>query len=518
MLYTSDVHCGIDDGFGYAGLYAIRQNLEKQGYETILVDDGDAIQGDTIGSLTKGDAIIDIMNEVGYDVAIPGNHEYDYGMDTFFSLVNQADFPYISCNFTKEDKLVLPPYKIIEKGGIKIAFVGVTTPKTLSSAAPKYFQNENGEYIYGFMQGDDGKKLYDAVQNAVDAARSEGADYVYVMGHLGNVDSTRPYTYADVISNTNGIDVFLDGHSQDTEQVVMKNKDGADVTRSAVGTKLNCIGHSLITSEGIKDTGIWNWTNDDGATTLFGIDNKVGKIVSKKKKELDKILKQKIAHSSVELTINDPTAKDSHGNPIRMVRRAETNLGDFCADAIRIRAGADIAFQNGGGIKSNITKGDVTYEDIISVLPYNDTICIVEASGQQILDGLEWSTRKIPQEQGPFLQVSGITYEIDSSIDSPCVSNDEGALVSISGPRRVRNVQVGGEPIDPNRNYTVASTTHILLNHGGGNTAFEGAKVIQSDFGLENIVLADYIIENLEGNISTGYENPYGQGRIVIKE
>lgn len=516
VLYTSDVHCGVEDGFGYAGLYAIRKSLEDHGYETILVDDGDAIQGDIIGSFTHGEAIVDIMNEAGYDVAIPGNHEFDYGMDNFFYLVNYADFPYISCNFTKNDELVLPPYKIIEKGGIKIGFVGVTTPETLTSSDPKHFQNEKGEYIYGFMEGDDGKKLYDSVQKAVDEVRSKGADYVYVMGHVGNEESCRPYTYADIIANTNGIDVFLDGHSHDTEQVVVKNKDGVDVTRSAVGTKFAYIGHSLITSEGIKDTGLWSWTNDVSAISLLGIDNKFGRAVNKKMQELEAILKQKVATSSVELTTNDPDKKDSKGQPVRLIRRSETNLGDLCADSIRIRTGADIGFQNGGGLRNNIKKGDITYEDIIDVLPFNDTICTVEATGQQILDALEWGAKKLPQEQGPFLQVSGITLEINSGIASPCVTNEQGTLIGIEGPRRVSNVRINGEPIDPNKKYIVGGATHVLLNHGGGNTAFDGAKVIQSDCGLEYFILADYIVEDLEGNISTGYENPYGQGRIVI--
>ena len=515
VLYTSDVHCGVEDGFGYAGLYAIRKSLEDQGYETILVDDGDAIQGETIGSYTHGEAIVDIMNKAGYDVAIPGNHEFDYGMDNFFYLVNHANYPYISCNFTKNDGLVLPPYKIIEKGGLRIGFVGVTTPETLTSSEPKHFQNEKGEYIYGFMEGDAGKRLYDSVQKAVDEVRSKGADYVYVMGHVGNEESNIPYTYADIIANTNGIDVFLDGHSHDTEQVVVKNKDGVDVTRSAVGTKLAHIGHSLITSEGIKDTSLWSWTNDVSAISLLGIDNKLGSAINKKMQELEAILKQKVAYSSVELTTNDPEKKDSKGQPVRLIRRTETNLGDLCADSIRIRTGADIAFQNGGGIRDNIKKGDITYEDIIAVLPFNNTICTVEATGQQILDALEWSTKKLPHDQGGFLQVSGITFEIDSSIDSPCVSDETG--MRITGPRRVSNVQINGEPIDPNKNYTVAGTSFIILSHGDGNTAFDGAKVIQSDCGSEENVLVDYIIENLGGNISTGYENPYGQGRIVIK-
>ena len=246
ILFTSDVHCGVSRGFGYAGLKRVKDTLEKYGYETILVDD---------------EAIVNLMNEVGYDAAIPGNHEFDYGTTCFLELVQKAEYKYISCNLTYLDELVLEPYVIKEAAGKKIGFVGVTTPRTVRGSKPSNFQNENGEYVYGFMQEDlTGAKVYQAVQDAVDAARAEGADYVYLMAHLGNEEECRPWTYEDVIANTNGIDVVLDGHSHDMDQIVMKNKDGENVTRSAVGTKLASIGYSHISAEGeIAETGIWSW-------------------------------------------------------------------------------------------------------------------------------------------------------------------------------------------------------------------------------------------------------------------
>ena len=249
ILFTSDVHCGIDQGWGYAGLYAVKESLSKDNY-VLLVDDGDAIQGEPIGTMTKGEAIIDIMNAVGYDIAIPGNHEFDYGMDRFLELTEKANFPYISCNFNKEGELVFAPYVIKEFDGVKIAFVGVTTPMTLRSSTPRYFMNDEGEFIYGFMQDETGEALYAAVQKAVDDARAEGAQYVIVMAHLGNEAECSPWMYSDVIAHTTGIDAWLDGHSHDTEQVVMKNKDGQDVVRSACGTKLAHIGALTITTDG----------------------------------------------------------------------------------------------------------------------------------------------------------------------------------------------------------------------------------------------------------------------------
>lgn len=248
ILFTSDVHCGIDQGFGYAGLYAVKQQMEKS-YNVLLVDDGDSIQGEPVGTMTKGDAIIDLMNAVGYDVAIPGNHEFDYGMDNFLSLTKKANFPYISSNFTYKDELVFPAYVIKEVEGLKVAFVGITTPESITKSTPKYFQDENGNYVYGFLEGGTGEKLYAGVQSAVDAARAEGADYVIAIAHLGNEATSSPYTYADVLGNTTGIDAMVDGHSHDTDQLVMKNKDGEDVIRAACGTKLEGIGYVTISAK-----------------------------------------------------------------------------------------------------------------------------------------------------------------------------------------------------------------------------------------------------------------------------
>ena len=239
ILYTSDIHCGADQGFGLVGLKQVRDTFEAQGYTTILVDDGDAVQGELMGTVTKGEAMIKLMNEMKYDVVIPGNHEFDYGMEQFNKLVEMADFPYISCNLTKEGELVFEPYIIKEAAGKRIAFVGVTTPETLSSSMPSNFKNEDGEFIYDFMNDASGEKLYAAVQKAVDDARAEGVDYVYLLGHLGIDESSQPWDYADVISHTNGIDVMLDGHSHDTEQVTMKNKDGETVVRSAAWSEKN---------------------------------------------------------------------------------------------------------------------------------------------------------------------------------------------------------------------------------------------------------------------------------------
>ena len=518
ILYTSDVHCGVDEGFGYAGLKQIRKSLEAKGYETILVDDGDSIQGANIGALDNGETIIGYMNDLGYDVAIPGNHEFDYGVDQFLKLTEKAEFPYISCNFVREDKLVFRPYVIKEKAGKKIAFVGVTTPTTITSSTPKFFQNDKGEYIYGFMRDQTGEAVYNAVQNAVDSARADGAELVYLMGHLGLAEDDSPWTYADILSHTSGIDVMLDGHSHDTEQVVMKNKDGYDVTRSACGTKMGSIGYSHITPEGkVEETGIWSWNNAVSVPEILGIDNEIGRKITDRQNEIKEELSKKIGTTEYELTISDPEAVDASGKPIRMVRRAETNLGDLVTDAIRVRAGADIGIVGGGGIRVTLPKGDLTVNDMMTVLPFGNRICVVKATGQQILDALESGASAIPGEYGGFLHVSGMSYEVDSRIKSSCVADADGMLSVTKGKRRVSNVKVGGEPIDAEKIYTVAGANYTLLFNGDGQTAFDDAEYVK-DIGLDYVVVSDFIEKDLHGVIGSEYADPFGQGRIIISD
>ena len=518
ILYTSDIHCGIDEGFGYAGLEQICKYEQEKGYEVILVDDGDNIQGDPLGLLTKGDALIDLMNKMGYSVAIPGNHEFDYGVDNFLSLAEKAQFKYISCNFQYKGENVFDPYVIREIGGRKIGFVGVTTPTTITASKPTLFEDENGEFVYSFLQDETGEGVYNAVQSAVDNARKEGAEYVIVLGHLGNEEQCRPWTYADVISHTNGIDAFLDGHSHDTDQVIMKNKDGKEVPRSACGTKMQHIGWCRIPAEGEVTAGIYSWTLDDSAPEVLGIENEMSTAVKEARGSISKLLEGKIAVSEQEMTIYDPVAVDPEWGKVRMIRRAETNLGDLCTDAYRFMTGADIALLGGGGIRVSIPAGDVTMKNMYEVFPFGNEICVVQATGQQILDALEWGAAAVPGENGGFMQVSGLSYEIHTYIDSTCTKDVNGMFTGVAGERRVKNVKVNGTPIDPDALYKVAGNDYWLLNGGDGQTAFNGAERVDAGGLMDVQVLSDYITGELGGVIGKEYSDPTGQGRIVIVE
>lgn len=513
VLYTNDVHCGVDDNIGYAGVAAYKNAYEKAGYEVVLVDSGDAVQGATIGTLSKGEYIVEIMNELGYAAAAVGNHEFDYGMDRFMELTELADYDYVAANFVDKDgNLVVDAYTIVEAGGHKIAFVGAATPETFTSSSPAYFQDENGNFIYGFCEGGDGSDFYAAIQSAVDSAAAEGADIVIVLSHLGTNLESAPYSASDLIENTNGIDAVLDGHSHSVwAGEIVLNKDGEEVLLSSTGTKLENLGSLTIvdTEDGIDFTTELHheviFQDDDMAAFVAGI-----------KEEYAELAQTVVAKTDVDLTIVDPTLTDSEGKPLRIVRSQETNLGDLCADAYRAMSGADIAFVNGGGIRTSIPAGDITYEQIISVHPFGNAMCVVEATGQEILDALEMSARKLPSENGGFLQVSGISFDIDMSVEPTVVTDDKGLFVEVSGDRRIKNVKVGDAPIDPDATYTLASHNYMLKESGDGINMFADNVLLQDSVLLDNQVLIKYITEYLGGVVGAEYADLYGQGRINI--
>ena len=498
VLFTSDVHCGLEKGWGYEGLAAIKAILAQENH-VVLVDNGDSIQGEAVGSMTKGAAILALMNEVGYDVATMGNHEFDYGMETFLALAEKAEFPYISANFTYQDELVFAPYVIKEMGEKKVAFVGVTTPKTFTSSTPTYFQDENGNYVYGFHEDDTGEKLYAAVQKAADDARKEGADCVIVMSHLGIEEECRPWTSSDLILNTTGIDVLLDGHSHSVmENETVKNKDGKAVLMAACGTKLANVGYLKITPDGKMTTGLYEYS--DAMATA----------VANATADLKAKLEEVVARTAVDLIALDPETG------AKIIRNTETNLGHLVADAYRDQTGADIAMVNGGGIRANIPAGDVTLGQLVDCHPFGNSLCMKETTGQQILDALEWGARTVPGMAGGFQHVSGLSYEIHTYLPSTCTNDDKNNFTGVTGEYRVQNVMVNGEPLELDKIYTVASHNYLLKDGGDGAGMFVKDKLLLDEIKLDYQTVIDYIIETLNGVVGEEYAEIYPVERIVI--
>lgn len=504
ILATSDVHCAVDQNIGYAGLAAYKKAMEEKYNNVILVDAGDAIQGDAIGTLSNGTYLRDIMNKVGYDVVVPGNHEFDYGMDQFLNeIAAKMNVKYISANFMKEGKLVFDSYKMIDCGGKKVAFVGVCTPETLVKSTPAYFQDKDGNYIYSFAQGDNGKELYKAVQAGIDDAKKAGADYVIAVGHLGDDSASTPWTSTEVIANTTGLNAFIDGHAHMTFTKPVKDKAGKAVQVVSTGTKLENIGKVVISSKGVVS--VANVTKEEAAAK----DADVEKFVEEIKAKYETVIKQVVAKSDVDLRTH------SEDGETRLVRSQETNLGDLCADAYKSVLGTDIAFINGGGVRAEIKKGDVTYGDIIAVHPFGNMACSIEATGQEILDALEFGSRFVGEgENGGFLQVAGLTYEINPFIKSTVVVNEAGEFVKVAGARRVFNVKVNGAAIDPAKKYTLGSHNYMLKQGGDGYVMFKGNKVLRDEVKIDNQVLIDYIQKDLNGRVGQEYAQP--QGRIKI--
>ena len=513
VLYTNDIHCAID---GYADLAAYRQQMLEEGYDTVTVDVGDAIQGEAVGSLTEGSAIVDLMNTVPYDFAVPGNHEFDYTLETFLELAqNEAQYQYLSANFKDltAGTTVFEPYEIVEMGGRDVAFVGISTPETYTKSTPSYFQDENGNFIYSFCEDD----LYQVIQDAVDGARAEGADLVIALGHLGIEGTTEGWKSTDVIANTTGIDAFIDAHAHETiAEAEYANADGEMVPLTSTGTKFASFGKMIIGADGTISAELVtpdsvDTDSSEGVSAAYqAVQAKIDGYYAD-----TAYLNEKLGTSEVELTINDPET----GN--RLIRNGETNMGDFVADAYRTVAGADIALVNGGGIRDSIAAGDVTRKDLMDVNPWNNAMCVIEATGQQILDALEHGAQNNPEESGGFLQVSGLTYEINLHVEeSPVVVDSMGIFQSVDDtkPRRVQNVQIGGKSIDPDAVYTVAGSVYTLQEAGDGFTMFRGAKVVKKE-GLpcDSEMLIQYFTEKLGGNVTAEqYGKLTGEGRIRI--
>lgn len=571
VLYTNDVHCGVDDNIGYAGLALYKKEMLAQTPYVALVDGGDAIQGAPIGTLSDGGYLIDIMNKVGYDFAVPGNHEFDYGMPRFLELAEKLNCGYYSSNFMdlRTGSAVFAPYKMFTYGNTKVAFVGATTPESFTKSTPTYFQDGNGTYIYGFCEDESGKKLYTQIQASVDQAKAEGAEIVVLVGHLGENGTTDQWTSDNVIKNTAGIDAVIDGHSHEVYNKYVKNKDGKDVLLTQTGTKLKNIGKLTIKTDGtmtsemvtevpegvvtstytvkkgdslsriakrelgsydryreiynsnravLKDPNVLTVGSQliipaKSAVTADGraIDYDTDRFIKAIQSQYNETLKTVIGRTDTELTINNPAT----GN--RAVRSGETNLGDLCADAYRVVLGADIGLSNGGGVRASIKPGNITYNDTLTVFPFGNMGCVAEVKGQQIKDALEMASKNYPKESGGFLQVSGLTYTINSQTPSSVQVDEKGNFLKVNGAYRVSDIMVGGTPLDVNKTYTVASHNYMLKSGGDGMTMFKGSKIIRDEVITDVDLLSSYIRNQLGGNVGSDYANPAGQGRITTK-
>ena len=543
ILYTNDVHTYIDKQspkLTYAAIADLKQSYQDAGKDVLLVDAGDHVQGTAYGSMDEGASIIKLMNAAGYDVATPGNHEFDYGMDRAKAIMKEADFPYLSCNWVdlRTTLRVLPSVKVFVRGGRRIAFVGVTTPETFTKSTPAYFMDKaQRKYIYDIQGGEDGKKLYDAVQKAIDKAKLL-ADVVIGLGHLGVDPSSSPWTSEEVIAHTSGFDAFIDGHSH----TVMENKQvqdasGKAVTLTQTGSYFANVGEMTIAADGTITTKL--------IPTHEGMDAGIAAMQTGWVNTVDDMLGEKIAVGDSDFYVSDPATGK------RRIRSAETNLGDFVADGIYTyfneveKLHCDVAIMNGGGIRADVPAGDWTFKTCKQISPFGNVACLMSVTGKQIQDALEFAARfagEDGKENGGFLQVAGATYEIHTDIPNTVQTDEKNVWIgSATGTPRVQNVKIYDKasgsylPLDPGATYALAGMNYTLRNLGDGFAMFDGAELIKDYVSEDYLVMSTYAM-TFDGADAAGlphlssansplaaypgyllnYEQPYGAGRITI--
>ncbi len=506
ILFTNDVHCGVDEQIGYAGVEYYKHQVEQVTPYVTLVDAGDWAQGATMGMISQGRYILEIMNAMNYDVAVPGNHEFDYGWGMFERLAANLKCGFISCNLRdlRTGEPVFKPYKIFTYGDVKVAFVGVCTPESITKSTPSYFMDDSGKYIYDFDGETTGQKLVASVQKAVDDARAEGADYVILVGHLGEYeDVTEVWSVPFIIPRTKGIDAVIDGHSHEiTPALHLQDAEGKDVIVTQSGTKIHNIGQLVIKTDGK----IWTELISD----VDGRDEKITELITDIKKRYEDTMNRVLSYTSFDLRVKDDAGE-------WVIRNAENGLCNLAVDAMLYSAKstktgkADIGMYNAGGLRSNINAGVIKFSDALSVMPFNNTMVIVEVSGQTLLDELEHGVRLMPGRNGGLMHVAGMTYTVDATIPTPVKVDDRNILLSIEGKRRVKDVKVNGEPLDPEKLYKVVGTSYALTGLGDGHV-FKGAKLIEPDYAVASDAFAAYI-KTFE-KIPARYE--HGEGRMTV--
>lgn len=483
ILYENDVHCAID---GYAKLAGLRDAIADTA-DVFLVSNGDYVQGQTVGAISKGQYVVDVMRVMNYDAITLGNHEFDYGMERMFQLLRQVPVPVVCCNLydIRSGRMVFAPYVMKRVGDKRIAFVGVVTPTSMEDEAYA-FRDERDSLVYDLQRED----IPVLVQRAVDEARKAGADYVIVDSHLGEELTARHSDSHTLVANTSGIDIVLDGHSH---AVVVSdtilNKEGKPIVVTQTGTKFANIGKLLITPDGRM------------TTSLIPIERVMEKspfvahVVDSIHSMLNEQTGRVICHSEVPLRI-----LDDEGNEIHRV--GETTAGDIVADAFRMVTGSDISVLNSGSIRNEVKAGDLTYGDLLSMLPYDNYVIVAEVKGSTIIAMLEKLMSFLPKPDGQFPQVSGMRFTVDER------------------EHRVGDVQILNsntqhyEPINPARTYTVATTKYCVTDGGLYNT-LKGSKITWETKRTYNDIFIEFVTKNLNGHIGQEYAQP--QGRIIKK-
>ena len=492
VLYSGDINGGVDANIGLAGMAAYANEMKTKSKYVELVDVGNAVSGSVLASISKGEYVAEALNVAGYSIAVPGAGEFVYGVSRLVTgLTKTADYRYVSCNFTNTatGNTVFSPYKMVTYGETKVAYVGISDPDIMASYE-SYFKNSDGTYAYSFAEGNNGNDLYAAVQLAIDKAKEEGAQYIIALGSLR--DSQDPaYTAKSIIENTSGISAFINSNSGKAvsgEQV--KTKDGMYALLTAPG-------------DGTKSIGVLTLSASDKTVSSRLISSYKLKDI-KTKDAIDALTKEYSGDLNEAFATTSSRLAATNGSGVRIVESSETNLGDLAADAYRTVTGADIAFVEASEIKADIAVGGMSYNDVMRALPGNKNISVAKVSGFDLLDALEMSARLYPNRNSGFLQVSGLTFDIQETVIPSVTVDGLGNFISVDDDYRVTNVMINGKELDLMETYTVAGTND-LLNGKTGYTMLTNGPLTKANVTVDNQALVTYIINNLKGSVGGAY-------------
>ena len=525
ILHTNDVHCGVQDSIGYDGLMLYKKQLLQKHNNVILVDAGDHIQGGTIGQITSGEAIIDIMNELEYDVVTLGNHEFDYGIEQLETIKNSLTCGYISSNYCykKNKESIYPPYKIIEKGGKKIGFIGVATPETLTKSYLITLLDDKGELIYDFLTENHNQELYERVQKHIDELQEKKVDYIIILAHMGKGgDSLEEDTSIELLKNLKNVNALIDGHTHLIYSEKTPDKNNNNVILVQTGTKLTNIGvltiheNGTLSHENIDEvpydpTLAEQTLNVTRSSKIRYVDKDMSEFINDIYDSFSDKLNEVIGKSDFLINVykNATESTDSH---TQLSRIGENALCNLVADSMRELGEGDITILNAGTVRADINKGNITYQNVLNVLPYSDDIIVKEITGQTILEALEFGVRNFPEQNARFPQVSHITYKLDTSINSSVVVDENKVFKKLGGENRVYDIKINGEKLDLKKKYTISSR-YFILNGGDGYSMFANCETIKTSLGVDNEVLLHYIRNNSNGTIPIKYKA--AEGRLL---
>ena len=497
ILHTNDVHGYMEDSDSCLGMTAVAQlkkDYEKQGYDVLLMDAGDMLQGNIFAGYSQGKSVVSVMNAAGYDVAALGNHDFDYGSDVLEERISEMNFPALAANITVDatgEPFAQENEVVILSDGTKLGVFGVDTPSTETNSTPK---NTAG------LSFASGEELYAVAQAQIDDLKNQGCSLIVCLGHLGEKNAVSEINAEKVVENTRGLSILIDGHDHEKENQIVKDLEGNDILIVEAGSYLKCIG--ILTYEDGKFT-----DSLVEAGTYTGKDPEVTKTVAGISAEIEAALGETVAFTKWEL---DCDAMDK-----------ESNLGDLVADSIywqvkQTGAAPDAAIVNGGALRSSIHAGEIRMLDIMDAFPFNNQLCTVKVTGAELLEALEAATQITPKS--PLPQVSQIQYTLNTSV--PYQKGEQYPDSMYYAPAapgtRVTITEVGGKPFDPEATYTIATIDFIA---SGGDSFYVFAKAgaatkVYVGY-LDNEGLVNYLKTELGGTIPEIYAKP--QGRIVVK-